>query len=211
MFANWMNKFPYSTSFYPHLSSYFEEAQAKRILSEIQKTYIELVKTTSQAAHGSQWRLFLKRVAPAIAIYTVLGKEEIASAKAIEWIDTLFQEVLFKVQKQGMKLVGKLPDPYPLVRYSLRAMSRNSYLPNSEQIIEDSDNCFAMNVKRCYYFDMMQRYNVPELTACFCHTDDWLSAMMPKVTWHRTSTLAQGTDHCDFRWCRDLNNKKATL
>ena len=134
----------------------------------------------------------------------MLINEGISSEKTIEWIDVLFQEVLFKAQRKGMKLIGMLPDPYPLVRLSLRSMSRNSYLPNSEQIVEDSKNCFAMNVKRCYYLDMMQRYDVPDLTACFCHPDDWLSAMMPKVTWHRTSTLAQGSEHCDFRWCREM-------
>ena len=204
MFTNRTRQFPYSTSFFTILSNHFEKPQATILLSEIQKKYIALIQGTQQSAHGSQWKLFLSRVAPAIAIYSVLINEGISSEKAIEWIDVLFQEVLFKAQRKGMKLIGMLPDPYPFVRLSLRSMSRNSYLPNSEQIVEDSENCFAMNVKRCYYLDMMQRYDVPELTACFCHTDDWLSAMMPKVTWHRTSTLAQGAEHCDFRWCREM-------
>lgn len=203
MFRKSYYKFPYEKPFASLLELNFDQQQAALILKQIDQKYSEIISGTSQAAHGTQWPLFVKRVAPAIAIYTILLQEGMNSDDAIEMIDALFQKVLFKVQKQGMKIVGKLPDPYPLVRYSLRAMSRNSYLPNSEQIIEDSENCFAMNVKRCYYFDMMQRYDVPELNACYCHTDDWLSAMMPKVTWHRTSTLAQGAEHCDFRWCRE--------
>lgn len=81
-------------------------------------------------------------------------------------------------------------------------MARDEYLPGSQEIIEDSPDCFAFNVYRCFILDVLAEYDAAELTALYCKTDDWLAESLPGIRWERTRTLGRGDDCCDFRWCR---------
>lgn len=183
------------------LAKEFDIYTSQKLFDRIVAGHAAMLACTKQAEHGMQWPVFKKHIAPGIAVYQVLRAYGWGQAEAVDFVDGLFRKVLFGGQRKGMKLVRLLPNPYPVVRLSLRMMSRNSYMPNSEVVVEDSKNCFEMQVKRCYYLDMMERYDVLELMPCYCATDVWLSALMPKVSFSRTKTLAQGDALCNFRWC----------
>jgi hypothetical protein len=69
--------------------------------------------------------------------------------------------------------------------------------------VEDNDRCFAYDVHRCFYLDVLTAYGAPELTALYCKMDDLMyEALPPTITWERAKTLGRGDDRCDFRWCR---------
>ena len=105
------------------------------------------------------------------------------------------------MERKLVKLLNLLPDPYPLVRFGLRSMTKNHYLPDASEVIEDNKTCFAANTYRCFILDTLTQYNVPELTSLYCKTDDWLAGEVPKIRWLRTKTLANGDELCGFRWC----------
>jgi hypothetical protein len=88
------------------------------------------------------------------------------------------------------------------VRLVLRWMVRSPYRPDAQEIIEDSADCFAVNVYRCFILDTLTAHGAPELTALYCQTDDWLAETLPQVKWLRTRTLGRGDELCDFRWRR---------
>ena len=101
----------------------------------------------------------------------------------------------------GIRALNYLPNPFFIVRPVLKMMARDEYLPGAQEIVEDSADCFALNVYRCFILDTLVKHNAKELTAIYCNTDDWLADVLPKISWERTKTLARGGDCCDFRWC----------
>lgn len=77
-------------------------------------------------------------------------------------------------------------------------MTKNQYLPGAQDIVEDSANCYALNVYRCFILDTLAGHNAKELTAVFCNTDDWLAEALPEICWEQTKTLGRGGDCCGF-------------
>jgi hypothetical protein len=142
-------------------------------------------------------------IAPGLALYRALSSEGTKDRETVlDEVKGLFHASFFVQERKLVKLLNLLPDPYPLVRFGLRSMTKNHYLPGASEVIEDSKTCFAANTYRCFILDTLTKYDAPELIHLYCKTDDWLAAEVTKVRWLRTKTLANGDELCDFRWCR---------
>ena len=69
------------------------------------------------------------------------------------------------------------------------------------EVIADNDSTFAFNIHHCFYLDILEYYETPELTPIFCRLDDILMGAMPEsIQWGRTQTIGKGADYCNFRW-----------
>ncbi|OAF05231.1 2-amino-thiazoline-4-carboxylic acid hydrolase [Bradyrhizobium centrolobii] len=72
-------------------------------------------------------------------------------------------------------------------------------------VIEQTEDAFALDVKRCAYAEFYKALGEPELGFLLICTADFATAdgFGPDVTLARTQTIMQGADHCDFRYRRD--------
>jgi L-2-amino-thiazoline-4-carboxylic acid hydrolase-like protein len=72
------------------------------------------------------------------------------------------------------------------------------------QIIQQSEDVFAFDVKRCAYAEFYKALGEPELGFLLVCTADFATAegFGSDVTLTRTQTIMQGADHCDFRYRR---------
>jgi L-2-amino-thiazoline-4-carboxylic acid hydrolase len=77
------------------------------------------------------------------------------------------------------------------------------------QIIEQSQDAFAFDVKRCAYAEFYKALGEPELGFLLVCTADFATAegFGSDVTLTRTQTIMQGADHCDFRYRRAPETK----
>jgi hypothetical protein len=160
---------------------------------------------SSQHAAEARWadRTALKvRILPGLAMYKALLEVNNDHKAVLAQMEEFFKAAFFTTQLKGIRLVNHLPDPFTIVRPALKSMTRDASLPGAQEVVEDTPNCYAINVYRCLIFDVLTRHQAAELTPLFCRTDDWLAEAMPKIGWARTQTLASGGDHCDFRWYR---------
>ena len=144
------------------------------------------------------------RVYPGLAVYKTLLIKNPDQEIALATMEILFRKGFFEVMLFGIHLLAQLPDPFPTIRPVLKMSSRSEYLPGSQEVIEDSPNCYALNTYRCYILETLKAYDAAELTGLFCKTDDWLTEALPRITWERTKTLARGDDFCNFRWSRQI-------
>jgi hypothetical protein len=122
--------------------------------------------------------------------------------KALAEVNDLFRAAFFTRRMQGIRVLNHLSDPFPIVKPMLKMMTMNEYMPGAQEIVEDSADCFALNVYRCFIFDTLAKHDAKVLTTLYCNTDDWLAEVLPKISCERTKTLGRGGDCCDFRWCR---------
>ena len=141
---------------------------------------------------------------PGLSLYRALLEEESDRQKVLAEMDRLFRAAFFTGMEPGIRMLNHLPDPFPIVKPVLKSMTRQEYLPGSQEVVEDSPDGFAVQVYRCFIFDTLSAHGAPELTALYCNTDDWLAELMPKVRWERTQTLGRGGEYCDFCWRRGV-------
>jgi len=197
-----MSRMPHSRIWHRRLSGLYDSQRAAAFISRAQEYYDGLCGQHSAEANRANRRDLKERVLPGLAIYKALPDENDNRDKVISEVDILFRAAFFTTMMRGIRILNHLPDPFPIARPVLKMMTRDEYLPGAQQIVEDSTDCFALNVYRCFILDTLDAHDASELTASYCSTDDWLAELLPKISWERTKTLGRGGDCCDFRWCR---------
>jgi len=195
---------PHSRRWKRLLAESLDKPAAAAIIRSAQKEYRQLKAANSPIpVRSTNLRDNLDtRIYPGLAIYRALFELTPDTTFRLEIVEKLFRADFFRGMIHGIRLMNYLPDPFPLIRPVLRIMTRQQYLPDSQIIVEDSPNCFALDTRHCFILDVLTALNARELTVLYCKTDDWLSEALPRVHWLRTKTLAQGDEKCDFRWCR---------
>ena len=176
---------------------------AARLAAEMENRYYELLPTYAHITAKPLRDQLENLILPGLALYqTLLADMEGDRSAALAEAEGFFYAEFFTIERRFIPLLRILPDPFPILRPALRQMCRNTYLPGASEVVEDSQDCFAVNTYQCFILDTLTHAGAPELTPLYCKTDDWLAALLPNARWLRSSTLALGADCCNFRWCR---------
>jgi hypothetical protein len=197
-------RMPYLDAWQRVLAEKRGEPEAAMLAVRLQTRYHDLY---SNRPHFPQraLRAHLERnILPGLALYQTLRQQNDDQDAALAEVEALF-EAVFGQLRRPMALLARLPDPFAAFRKGAQWVIRLGFPPEGWEIepVEDSDRCFAYDVRRCFYLDVLTAYGAPELTALYCKMDDVMyQALPPSITWERTKTLGRGDDCCDFRWCR---------
>jgi hypothetical protein len=179
------------------------ELEAAMLASRVQSRYEELYVQRPRFSHRAL-RLHLERIIlPGLALYQVLGEESGGREAALAEVETLFQAVFGRFRRL-MPPLALFPNPFAVFRRAVWWVMQVGFPPQGWEVdwVEDSDQCLAYDVRRCFYLDILTSYGTPELTALYCNADDLAFDALPSsITWERTKTLGRGDAVCDFRWC----------
>lgn len=150
---------------------------------------------------------FENNILPTLALYQVLQEDEDGASPedVLAEVAGLLEGARRDRLLRRSQLFAHIPRPFTAFRCSARWFMRLRFPPSGwdMEMVEDNDHCFAFNVHRCFYMDVLTTYAAPELTELFCDLDDLAyEALPPAIRWQRTKTLGRGDDCCDFRWCR---------
>ena len=199
-----MKNMPYLNIWKREFAKTHGQPEASRMVDEIRERYTQLSRVIP-IPDGKTLRMRREKlILPGLALYQILRTKYGQADKALAETDMLFRAAFFRVERFGIPLLNYLPDPFPLVRMVMRGSAVSEYGPGELEVLEDSPDCFAMKVYRCYLLDTLTVQGAPELTALFCSTDDWLAELLPRVRWGRTQTLGRGGTYCDFCWRRKI-------
>ena len=180
------------------------EVAAAMLAARVQARYDELYANRPRFDQRALRVHLEHNILPGLALYQVLREENNDREAALAETERLF-EAAFGRLGGLMSLIGHLPQPFAAFRRGAHLIIRLGFPPQGweTEIVEDSDRCFAYNVYRCFYLDVLTAYGAPELTALYCKMDDLVYESLPSsITWERAKTLGRGDDYCDFRWCR---------
>ena len=88
------------------------------------------------------------------------------------------------------------------VASAFRTYARDDAL--AYDVIEQTPDAYAINIKRCRYAEFYKELGEPELGFLLVCTADFAVAdgFGDDVKLTRTQTIMQGADHCDFRYRR---------
>ena len=181
--------------------------QAAILIARIQLRYLHLLSDQPHVTQRALRSQLETLILPGLALYQTLRDESKDNQAALAEVEPMFKAAFFARLRRNITVLNHLADPFPVVRPALRRMTSTAYQPGACEVVEDSSECFAVNIYRCFILDTLKAYGAAELTTLYCKTDDWLAETLPKVRWLRTKTLGRGDDLCDFRWCRSSQER----
>ncbi len=77
----------------------------------------------------------------------------------------------------------------------------NEYFQLEE--VEKEEGCFAFDMHRCFYFDILREAGKPELGPILCDYDSlFADSIEDWIDFTRHETIATGDKRCTFRYCR---------
>lgn len=205
---NIMSTMPHVRVWRKRMEEIFGEQRTDRIISRAISNYEEYCSLYATETNRSNRNALRTRILPGLSLYQALSAEGLEQQDVLGYMDMLFRAAFFTGRMRGIHILNTFPNPFALIKPVLKLMTRDEYLPGSQKVVEDSADCFAVIVYRCFILDTLVAHGAGELTPLFCNTDDWLAAELPSVNWERNQTLGRGGDCCDFRWSRKRSAEK---
>ena len=174
-------------------------AREAEINAAFEKRMAQLRAENSGASKEKQ-RHLESQILPGIAAYetlqSVMPKEE-----ALETVHAYVERKAWRLKKIFLKLM-RIPGLYKKVpeifaKQTPKLFGTTAGFAADE--IQVSGGVWRIDMTKCPYNDACVKYGCPELSHCFCDSDDiTYDGLHPKLIWRRTKTLGRGGDCCDF-------------
>lgn len=186
---------PMSKHFFPALLPLIGDEKYQQVCTRFRELYAkhELPNKPVMQRH------LIDGILPGLALYQILRESGESQESALAIMDGAFEKI-FEPNLKKMKLIGKLPFIYPILRVYIKPAMRQ-YPPEGWEIewTQNDQNAIRFNMKSCFYYNTLSHYGAPELTAAFCRVDDLIYGnMSPRLLWQRTMTIGRGDAYCDF-------------
>ncbi len=179
--------------------------EAAALMAHAQARYDELYAQRPHFARRALRQHLERSILPGLAIYQVVRESTGDREAALAEVGALLEaSATHSSQRRLISLLSYLPNPFALfrrlARWSMRDFPAEAW---ETEWVEDSPQCLAFNMHRCFYLNVLTAYGAPELTPLFCKGDDVsFAALPPSIIWERRGTLGRGNAVCDFRWRR---------
>lgn len=193
----------------PHLGRWQRQAapvlgqrEAARLAAEARARYGALHRHRPQLGDRVLQYHLDHVVLPAVSLYQTLLANGMERDEALEQVGAAVRSFVAPLRRL-VPALRFVPQPLRLLRSATMLVNRLVFPPQGWQmeVVEDNEEGFGFDMRRCFYLEQFTAYGAPELTASFCQADDILfSALPPVLAWERTGTMGRGAPKCDFRW-----------
>ena len=143
----------------------------------------------------------IDNIFPCISYYKALQMNGIPAQEALRFLDESWS---FRAQKNAdntKKLLrfGGLYKLYPAMFQWVAKHQFGVKAGFSAKFYSCGKTRCKFDMTKCLFLDTCQAYGCPELTKCFCHTDDINNTNLhPNLCWNRTQFMGKGDALCDF-------------
>ena len=183
-----------------------DEIEAAVMMAHIQNRYQEL-KARRPIFDRPVFNMHVVgNILPGLALYQILREQGMHEQAALAEVDDIFEKWFTQAPPPNMRMnqaMKYFPENFTIFRRLLLYIM-DQLFPTPEwqyEMVADDDHSLAFNMTHCFYLDVLNFYETPQLTPVFCKLDDILMAVMPKsIQWGRTQTIGMGAEFCNFRW-----------
>ena len=184
----------------PLMEERYGWARTEMILDHIQTDYQKLCADNSGESSAVKAHT-VEKIYPTIAAYRSLQKAGIPQAEALQFLDQTHSQ-LAERKAASMRAMCRLPFVRKLMPSIFKWVTLNTFGEKAgfqATFYPTEKTRCKFDMTKCLYCDVCRRNGCPELTVCFCHTDDVTDGNMhPRLLWNRTRTMGEGGDCCDF-------------
>lgn len=184
----------------PFLKEQWGSELTERILKKAEEYYKQLLEENSNESKAVRTHTAGK-IYPCISLYRAMTDNGIEKKTAEEFLDRTHS---IRAEKDAVSIqrLMKIPGLYRLMPRIFRLVTLNQFGEAAgfkARFYPEGSKRVKFDMTKCLYCDVCRKNGVPELTKCFCHTDDVVDGHMhPKLIWNRTKIMGDGGDVCDF-------------
>jgi hypothetical protein len=158
--------------------------------------YKQMMPTPLAMKHGIN-SLFL------MALDDVLMEIKASYSQLRESAMNIFRAMLLEFFMSEAEMFKQQSDPWRAfvewVRQGNKTNFDNEYFKAKE--IESDSGCFAFDIQRCFYFEVLKESGRPELGSILCEYDSILASVVDSwIKFTRHETIASGDERCTFRY-----------
>ena len=143
----------------------------------------------------------VEKIFPCIAIFDSLLDERISREEASTFIDVSYCKLAEKEAKMLQNLM-KIPGAYKIMPKMFTSTLKKAFGTDAGfkyKVYDTPKTRSKFDMLSCPYVTYCKKYNAPEITKSFCHSDDVKDAHIhKKLIWNRKKTMGEGDELCDF-------------
>ncbi|MHA2004666.1 MAG: L-2-amino-thiazoline-4-carboxylic acid hydrolase [Candidatus Thorarchaeota archaeon] len=188
-----------------HLCQQYGVEQSKDMLEVFKTRFRELLDENKDVMPDALSRKHGVNPVFVMALDDALGKERPSLDHLKRDVLGIYNEMMQAFIDQMVKQFEASKDPWTSFIEFTKVGNKNNYendyfqLSNSEY----TDDKIGFDIKRCLYFDILEKNGRPELGPILCDYDYILADAVRKWgRFERKETIADGNTRCDFRYYR---------
>lgn len=162
---------------------------------------------TLQAAHPGITGDARMMILPAAALYTAL--REAAPQEALPMLTAYGQQTGEKLSRI-IHAFTCIPGVPQLLWRNMPALMRKMSSPDvgyTRRIVSETDELVAVDILACPLHDAAIRLGLPEVACVVCAMDKAYMTGFRHIRYTRTTSVAEGTECCDYRLSYDKSKK----
>ena len=182
------------------VEKYFEKEFSEQIIEDAFVLWKQLCEENKSACKEKKAH-YIDNIFPCISYYEALKKNGIKKQDALEFMDESWKSMALKGAKNTKKILSILGlyKLYPAIFQWIAENKFGSKAGFSAKFYSLGRRHCKFDMTKCLFMDTCKKYGCPELTQCFCHTDDINNAdLHPNLCWNRTQFMGNGGEFCDF-------------
>jgi len=138
-----------------------------------------------------------------LAYTEALTSEELSIETLEEDIISIYRVMLKQMLEQQVASMEHSDNPWELFVTRSKTGNKQQYENDyfRAEIVQDDSICFAIDIHRCLYFEILEANGHPEYGPILCTFDHLIADAVNKwVTFDRKETIADGNKRCTFRY-----------
>ena len=182
------------------VENYFGETRSYDIWNDALDEYDALIPHSYGESKGRTDNL-VNNIYPMIALYRAIQKNNVDKEEALKSMFDIMREKTTNGIRKQYKFFGKTPLIFPLIRFMFgQGLKGDSW---KVHFIESNKENFRYDIKECLWAQACSKEGCPELCQIFCRNDEINFVDISKyMKFHRTKTIGNGDDICDFHFSR---------
>ncbi|RBQ21282.1 hypothetical protein DP939_00730 [Spongiactinospora rosea] len=194
--------------YYAHIAAALRDhALPPALVTEMRSRQSELEAANRHLIADEPSRHNLRLTLALVAAYEILTPH-LGRETAMHAVRTAFIEPLSDTMQAGTRaMLDAAPDPFAAMVAMSRSREEHAFGTTFvfDRTIDD-DQRYHLDVRRCFYHDVLTANSAPELTPMMCAFDaNWIDAIDPEAhgfRFDRPTTIGLGASHCPFHFTR---------
>ncbi len=176
---------------------------SEKVIADAELRWMELCRENECACKEKKVH-YTTAIFPCISYYEALQKNGISQPDALTFLDESWRKQAEKSARWMKKILGILGlyKRYPAMFRWVAKRQFGTKAGFEADFYQTEQTCCKFDMRKCLFLDTCRTYGCPELTQCFCHTDDIKNKdLHPNLCWNRTQYMGNGGELCDFEIC----------
>ncbi|MHA2391619.1 MAG: L-2-amino-thiazoline-4-carboxylic acid hydrolase [Promethearchaeota archaeon] len=186
-----------------YLTEQFGEESAEELSNNFRQQFTELYSKNEYLMPDFESKRHGVNPIFIMALFKTLQEKQITLDELEQHVMGIYKKIMEVTIQPQVSEYEKIPNPWSSFVETTIEGTKQTYSGDNFQaeFLQTSEDLLAFDIHRCFYFEVFQKNDMPELGSIQCSFD--IVMVNPLKRWirfFREKTIANGDDRCTFRY-----------